>query len=69
MGREYMIILSQGIKNTCSIQLLVLRLIQSSGIHFYISKNKNKDILEYITKPIYKYHFTRKKNSIVSFLL
>ena len=40
MGREYMIILSQGIKNTCSIQLLVLRLTQSSGIHFYISKKQ-----------------------------
>ena len=56
------------IKNTSSKQLLVSCLSQSSGIHFYISKNKTRDILEYIIKPIYKYHFTRRNSthSIIS---
>ena len=63
VGGAYMIILITEIKNTCSTQLLVSCLTQSSGIHFYISKNKDRDILEYINKPIYKYHFTRKKLS------
>ena len=32
----------------------------SPGIHFYLSKTKNRDISEYIPKPIlYKYHFIR----------
>ena len=38
-----------------------MHIMQSSCIHFYISKNKNRDILEYLTKQIYKCHFTKKK--------
>ena len=63
VGGAYMIILITEIKNTCSTQLLVSCLTQSSGMHFYISKNKDRDILEYINMPIYEYHFTRKKLS------